>query len=298
MLTATGRDDSAVFFSDLEAGIPMRVLAAPVAVKRIPEFPRFLGYLASLGALSFHAVLPRADIAVWAYYRLLREDPRRRLVASACAGVTSRLRAEGHRALEFLPPVPSPLLCAAIYLRRYRGCGERFAFLSPCALKWTEFDPPGGQGPLVHYNATIRGISAYLERRGIDLSAYPALELEDGGRGVHGGGLTVGAFGGVSAALSRALPGADGRIAMGMGRVLAALAEWLAAGDAERLFEPYACASGCDGGSGVGPCTGCPLASGSGAAEAGTAEFPSREALLSLFERYDRELDPGDFIVA
>lgn len=290
MLSPAGRDDCPAFFADLRSRVPLRVLSAPAAAKRIPDFPRFLGYLSTLGALSFHAVLPRADIAVWAYYRLLRRDERRRLIASACAGVTSRLRRDGGPALNHLPPVPSPLRCTAIHLRKYLGYGEPLAFLSPCALKWTEFHTEDGT-ELVSYNATIRGIRTHLERENIDLTAYPALFPEDGGLG---SGLTVGSFGGVASSLERALPGTTGRVELGMRRVLASLPEWLDGRSPEPLFEPYACSSGCDGGSGVGLCPECPHHI-PGALSDPTAFKPSREALLDLFARFDRELDPRDF---
>lgn len=282
------RDDGEAFFTALGAGVPLRVLVAPVAVRHIPDFPRFLGYLQSLGALSFHGVLPRADITVWAYRRWLLEDPSRRLVASACAGISSRWPTWAHPASGSLAPVPSPLICTALHLRRYRRLAEPFAFLSPCGLKWTEFDTP--DPGMVTYNVTIRGLLDRLRDQGVRLGDYPEVGLDDGGLGR---GLTVGAFGTVAGALAVSLPGLGSRLEQGLGRVRAGLDSWHRG--TETLFEPYACLRGCDGGSGVGP-----LARDRGLApEVGSPSerLPGPGELTALFERFDRELRLEDFLV-
>ncbi len=292
MLSPRPRDDSARLFADLRAGTRLRVLVAPVAQARLPEFNRFLGYLRSLGALSFHAVLPRADIAAWLYYRTITKSDSP-LIASACAGVTSGLRAREHPALRYLPPIPSPLLCTAIYLRRYLGYREPFAFLSPCALKWTEFSPGGVE--LVRYNATIRGIKARLEAEGVDLGRFPELYLDDESRG-----LTVGAFGELGASLGAVLPGLRCLTSHGLGRSLALLDDPArfpgVEAEALDLLEPYACPAGCDGGSGVGTCEDCPMKDGAPASSPAPRPRPTREELLALFARMDDELRSEDFI--
>lgn len=287
------RDDAAAFLADLRSGRPFRVLVSPAFLRLVPEPRRFLGYLASLGAVGFHAVLPYADVACWAYWRLLggREAPGRsppRIAVSACAGVTSRRRAAG--APSVLPPVPSPLQCAATVLRGRDGCVEDFAFLSPCAFKWTEFRgaslsaDPGGR-PLVVHNATIAGILKEASD-GLDWKEFPEARVEG-----EGEGATVAAFGSLLAPLRLLLPGLDGEVAEGADafRALDELGLGSACPRGPYLLEPYACRGGCERGSGTGGarCAFPPPARG---------PLPTREDLLKAFARFDATLDPAAFV--
>ena len=51
-------------------------------------------------------------------------------------------------------PVQSPMMCAAIYAKKYAHITDRLAFISPCIAKKTEITDPD-TGGYVSYNVTF-----------------------------------------------------------------------------------------------------------------------------------------------
>jgi hypothetical protein len=74
-------------------------------------------------------------------------------------------------------PIQSPLMCLAIYLRKYRGITDDFAFLSPCIAKKEEMVSSRGKGK-VKYNVAINNFMKSTRDKGVDLYTYPELEDE------------------------------------------------------------------------------------------------------------------------
>ncbi|QQO09385.1 [Fe-Fe] hydrogenase large subunit C-terminal domain-containing protein [Breznakiella homolactica] len=281
------RNDITAFFRDLKKGQPIRMLIAPAAAQCFADFPRVLGFLWEQGVVSFHPVLPFADIAVWVYYTMLRENPEARFITSACVGMNRLLEERFPQFGGALPRVYSPLLCAARYLRGYKKLNGSFAFLSPCALKWKEFTTPEGE-ELVRYNVTIDALNRWFEANPADLSRYEPCFPETG---ENGHGLTLAAFGSIGKSLEFLFPEITSRVEQGTADSLA----YLSGGIMEReegpfVFEPYACPGGCSNGAGIGK-----------KRTSGDIGFlkcrPStaREDVVGLFSRFERELAVGDF---
>jgi iron only hydrogenase large subunit-like protein len=264
------------------------MLIAPAAFALFEDFPRVLGYLRSLGVKTFYPVLPYADIAVWAYYKILKANPRAKLICSACVGMNVYLEhAEGYA--EYLCPVFSPLLCAARYLKTYRRLEGRFAFLSPCLLKKNEF-AVGNQEHLVQYNITIAALKTWLAAESVDIRQYaPCPEETD----ENGKGLTLAAFGEIGKALAALLPGTGFHSEQGLDNAasyLSASPEFWEPRNHAFVFEPYACKGGCAHGPGVGT-TPVPV----------TTDFlkcateTNTQSILKLFSHYDATLTLQDF---
>ncbi|MCL1829740.1 MAG: methyl-accepting chemotaxis protein, partial [Oscillospiraceae bacterium] len=70
-----------------------------------------------------------------------------------------------HDLLPYLSPVQSPMLCTAIYMKKYNGIGDRLAALSPCIAKTHEFEATR----YADYNVTLKKIYEYIRRNGIIL---------------------------------------------------------------------------------------------------------------------------------
>jgi hypothetical protein len=289
----------AALLEDLSRGVPVRVLAAPAAFGAFEDFPRLAGWLHAAGVRGLHPVLPYADITLWAYFRLLRENPGRPLISSACVGINRRLQKNLRDWGPFLSGVFSPLLCTARYLKKYRGFGERFAFLSPCVLKEAEFTRENGER-LIHYNLTLGELGRWLEDRGVDLKEYDPrpLETESNGRG-----LTLAASGGIGKALAPLVPGLEYHVEQGTDRALAWLLEhrdrFLPGERRGRpfLLELYACPGGCSNGSGVGERQKARTRSGAAFGFLKQAAPADPEKIRALFSHYDRTLEIRDFLV-
>ncbi|MDU4960775.1 MAG: [Fe-Fe] hydrogenase large subunit C-terminal domain-containing protein [Sporomusaceae bacterium] len=290
MLSASGtyQDDTARFLSDLQNGEPVSLLAAPAVVSHFDDYRRLFGYLQSLGVGSFHNVLLRADITLWAYDKLLRQQPHAGLIASPCAALSAYIRQRLPVLLPFLMPVHSPLLCSMIYLRKYKQVSGRLAFLSPCVAKRAEMCLAGQPG----YNVTIGRLKQHLAAAGVDLTNYPPVDFSDRG---EGGGRTLGAYGGLCEAVAPHLP--DGefvkRSGPGIYPWLKDYARSVKSGHKlPTLLELYNCCGGCDN----GPGTGRRQAHAGAAALKKPGVTPDPQLTMNLFARFDRELCLDDFL--
>jgi len=77
-----------------------------------------------------------------------------------------------------LAPIHSPMICTAIYLKKYKGVKERIAFLSPCIGKIDELNERYTNG-LVNYNVTFEKIEHHLKNNLIDLNNFPEAECDE-----------------------------------------------------------------------------------------------------------------------
>jgi iron only hydrogenase large subunit-like protein len=254
-------------------------------------FPQVIGYLRSLGVKAFHLVLPYADITVWVYYQFLKKNPDKPLIASACVGM-NRYLSRNHAELgAHSPPVFSPLLCGARYLRKYCSIGDRFAFLSPCASKWREFTLKNREN-LIQYHVPIDAFDAWLKSEGVYLPQYAPYPME---REINGDGLTVAAFGGIGKTLSALLEGLNHHVEQGLGNAAAYLqskSNFTGAPLGSFVFEPYACVGGCSQGARVGKRGHPPHNTMDFLQTVDTSDVASLE---ELFSYYDKTLELADF---
>lgn len=189
-------DDTQRFLEDLKAkkqrGEPsgISLLIAPSFVINYPEkYPMILGYLKHLGVEHIYSVSVGADITTWAYIKHIQGTEGQGVISQPCPVIVSAIEKHYPELLERLIPLHSPLLCTAIYLRKYRGFEGDLAFLSPCIAKKSEIQRPSNAGQ-VQYNITFAHLVEALAH--VDLTAYHAEDTEiDYGMGalfpVHGG---------------------------------------------------------------------------------------------------------------
>lgn len=177
------RDDTKRFFHDLQQGQKITVLVAPSVRTNFPEYKRVIGYLKKLGAQMVYDVSFGADITVWAYLNVLRETGRSSMIAQPCPVIVNYVEKHQPELIDLLAPVHSPMMCTAIYLRKYAGCQDRLAFLSPCIGKNLEIKDPNTQA-IVEYNVTFKKFLHYLINNGVDLREYPERDFDDPGCGL------------------------------------------------------------------------------------------------------------------
>lgn len=288
-------DDTERFMQDVCSGIPIALLAAPVAVSSFADYRQVFGYLHSLGVRSFHNVLLRADITIWAYRELLCCNDRGAFLSSPCAAVTEYIRRHRPGLQPYLMPVYSPLLCTVIYLRKYRGLTDRIAFLSPCVAKRKEIKTLDIQG----YNITINKLQQYLARHQIELSSYEPVDFNDRPEGT---GLTLGVYGGISESIAAHLPDRQFVKIGGPGKVYRWLEKYEQIarenGPLPHLAELYNCHAGCEGGTGISVIQ----KKGLAPVDAKWSELRpaaaknSRRATASLFKTFNQTLNLTDFM--
>lgn len=176
------RDDTKSFLEDLRAGEQISLLVAPsffiIYEKKANEI---LGYLKKLGVNLIYDVSYGADISTWAYLTYLEEHPMEGAIAPPCSAVVNYIEKYSEELINKIIPVQTPLLCLAVYIRKYCRNTDKLAFLSPCIAKKDEIDDIANAG-LVSYNVTFAHLIKELD--GVDISGhYADVECSDFGLG-------------------------------------------------------------------------------------------------------------------
>ena len=176
-------DDCDAFFLDLKQGRSVSVLVAPAFYTNYPdECKNIMGYLKSLGVKNFYPVSFGADIATWGYLNYITNNNVVGNVAQPCPSIVYHIEKHQPELLPSLIPIQSPMMCTAIYLKRYKGIQEDLAFLSPCIAKKAEIRSKRGLG-LIRHNVTFKNLLEHIKNQEVNLKDYPSVE-EEGSSGL------------------------------------------------------------------------------------------------------------------
>lgn len=161
------QDDTEQFFTDLSRGQAISVLIAPAFLANYPdEYARVLGGLKQLGVRHFINVSFGADITTWGYINYISKNHFEGGISQPCPAIVNYIE---HYTPELIPnliPVQSPLMCAAIYAKKYMKISDKLAFISPCIAKKNEIDDPNTHG-YVSYNLTFEHFMKYVRTHSI-----------------------------------------------------------------------------------------------------------------------------------
>ena len=172
------KDDFDAFLTDLQNGKKFTMLVAPAFHLIYPdEYLRIMGYLKSLGVVNFYPVSFGADIAVWGYLKYIESCDVEGLISQPCPSVVNYVEKHLPQLVPNLIPVQSPMMCTAIYLKKYKKIQEDLVFLSPCVAKKLEIESKRGLG-LVQHNITFKSLINHIKSKNIDISTYPQAKEE------------------------------------------------------------------------------------------------------------------------
>lgn len=171
-------DDTDRFFEDLGKGKRISVIAAPSARVNFKNMEGLFGFLKSKGVHVIYDVSFGADITTWAYLKAIREKNLDSVIAQPCPAIVSYIEKYLPDLVRNLAPIHSPMMCTAVYLKKYAGVYDDLAFLSPCIGKINEINDPNTD-QYVQYNLTFKKLNEYLEANGVNLSAYKPAAFED-----------------------------------------------------------------------------------------------------------------------
>ena len=148
-------DDTEQFFEDLRNGQKISALIAPAFLANYPnEYEKYLGMLKAAGVNRFISVSFGADITTWGYIKYITENKFYGGISQPCPAVVGYIERYTPELIPKLMPVQSPMMCAAIYMKKYMNVGDKLAFISPCIAKKNEIDDPNNKG-YVSYNLTF-----------------------------------------------------------------------------------------------------------------------------------------------
>ena len=251
----TYEDDTQRFWDDMKSGEKIVLLAEPsIKVAFDGCWRNVLEFLRKSGSGEVYDVSFGADICTWAHIRLVEKQPGKKLISQPCPAIVNYVLKYVPEAVGNLSPVQSPVLCAAVYLRKYLGVTAKIAALTPCIAKRDEFRLTG----VVDYNVTFQHLGELLESRGFRLSEQKgkrsAFEF-DGPQGIMG--AIYPRPGGLKACLELEAPALNVITSEGTDHIYRELAQYPTVGarDLPDVFDVLSCGRGC----GSGPAVGTPL---------------------------------------
>lgn len=168
-------DDTERFFADLRKGEPISLLLAPAFKANYPDqYKQILGGLKKAGVNRIIDVAFGADITTWGYLNYITKHDFKGGISQPCPAVVGYVERYLPELLPKLFPIQSPMMCAAIYARKYMGIRDKLAFISPCIAKKIEIEDEKNQG-YVSYNVTFDHLLQYMKKHQI---TGPACEDE------------------------------------------------------------------------------------------------------------------------
>lgn len=160
-------DDTERFFADLAKGEKISLLLAPAFLANYPnEYESVLGGLKKLGVNRIISVSFGADITTWGYIKYITEHKFTGGISQPCPAVVGYIEKYVPELIPSLMPIHSPMMCGAIYAKKYMKITDKLAFISPCIAKKNEIDDPDCGG-YVSYNVTFDHLMKYVRKHNI-----------------------------------------------------------------------------------------------------------------------------------
>ena len=160
-------DDTERFFEDLAKGERISILLAPAFKANYPrEYESVLGGLKKAGVNRIISISFGADITTWGYLNYITKNEFYGGISQPCPAVVGYIERYIPELIPKLFPVQSPLMCGAIYAKKYMGITDKLAFISPCIAKKMEIDDPNNKG-YVSYNVTFDHLMKYARNHNI-----------------------------------------------------------------------------------------------------------------------------------
>jgi len=158
-------DDTATFIRDLKSGVSISLMAAPAFRAGGSEAGRLLAWLKKLGVKKVYDVSLGADICTWGHIRAIEKNKPACVITQPCPAIVDFIQLYEPDLLKYLSPIHSPMLCTAIFMKKYDRVSDHIAALSPCIAKAREFEATG----FVKYNVTLKKLLEYVKENHIQL---------------------------------------------------------------------------------------------------------------------------------
>lgn len=171
------RDDTEEFFAALKRGEKISVIIPSVFYFLFEkEADNILGYLKHCGVNMIYDAGFGTEIALWANIQYLEDNadnPDAAFIGNLCPAILSDFRKYYPELIDYLIPIQSPGACMAIYANKYLGDDSKYASISPCISRKSEYVKDQGQEVgSICYNVTLENLIKYIGRT--DISGYSA----------------------------------------------------------------------------------------------------------------------------
>lgn len=168
-------DDTQQFFKDLNTRRIAVLVTPAIKVAFQDNWPSILSWLQSQrNVAGVYDVSFGADICTYMHLKAIKEKKVGKIISQPCAALTDYILKYKHHLIPYLSPIQSPILCAAIYLKKYCQMSEPLAVLSPCIAKKTEFTDTG----IVSYNVVFSELKKYMDETKISLPSAQNFDFD------------------------------------------------------------------------------------------------------------------------
>jgi NAD-dependent dihydropyrimidine dehydrogenase PreA subunit len=144
-------DDTELMLKDLEKGLSIAAVIAPSARANF-NINKLIAALKSIGIRACYDVSLGADITTWAYIKYIKEKRPSSIITQPCPVIVNYIEKYESDLIRYLIPVHSPMMCLAVYLKKYLGIKDKIAFISPCIGKEDEISK---YSDYIAYNVTF-----------------------------------------------------------------------------------------------------------------------------------------------
>lgn len=174
-------DDTDDFFDVLKKKPGAVILLVDPAIKATynGSWRNVLMWFKQNGAKAIYDAALGADICTWAHLKAVElKISGKDIISSACPAVVSYIAKYQAGLVDKLSPVYSPMMCAAVYIRKVLNRSEPIAIISPCAAKIVEANVCGD---MIEYSVTFEKMKRYFKTSNIYFQegGYSAFEFDD-----------------------------------------------------------------------------------------------------------------------
>ncbi len=242
-------DDIDLFMNEIKKGNVSLIVAPAIKTAFEGRWRHVLQWLKEMGVKEVYDVSFGADICTYLHVEYVKKHPDAKIISQPCAAIINYAEKHKNELFDSLSPIHSPMLCSAVYVRKYLGSSDTLVGLSPCIAKVDEFHNTG----IIKYNVTFRKLADYIRDNKIQLkTGHSEFEFSDA-RGFDGAFYPI--PGGLKECLKDLVPSLAVTTSEGVHKVYDDLDRYL---EAKRDFLPtvydvLSCEYGCNSGAGARP---------------------------------------------
>ena len=141
------------------------VVAPAIKTAMDGKWRHVLQWLKDMGVNEVYDASFGADICTYLHLEYVKQNPNAKIISQPCAAIVNYAEKHKPELLPKLSPVHSPLLCTAVYVKKYLGNHDTLIGLTPCIAKGDEFANTG----YISLNVTFRRLMEYIEENHITL---------------------------------------------------------------------------------------------------------------------------------
>lgn len=152
------KDDIEKFFELIKKEKVSLIVAPAIKTAMDGRWRHVLQWLKQNGVNEVYDGAFGADICTYMHIEYMKNNPGTKIISQPCAAIVNYAEKHQPDLLDKLSPIHSPLLCTAIYLRKYLNVNDTLVALTPCIAKSDEFHNTG----YISLNVTFRKLDEYL----------------------------------------------------------------------------------------------------------------------------------------